>query len=219
MPDDVVSCIGKHLEDYSFEIYKDTELYKMFFKHDKPDDYKEYIKYISDIKNYKTYEEYDFTESCKTDINFLLLNIKKYYKELKIKTYEIKFKHAKCTEKGCADEIIISPKIYFYNKDKFNCLCISIIDVKNRPFIKIPFNDIEVEKINKIFEELIKDFKLYTKRCVAFNCKYNNEFDLKLKKYLKQNKTKIIKIDDKPKQVNLTTEIDDKIREREELMD
>ena len=53
MPDDVVSCIGKHLEDYSFEIYKDTELYKMFFKHDKPDDYKEYIKYISDIKNLK----------------------------------------------------------------------------------------------------------------------------------------------------------------------
>ncbi len=28
MPDDVVSCIGKHLEDYPFEIYKDTELYK-----------------------------------------------------------------------------------------------------------------------------------------------------------------------------------------------
>jgi len=219
MPDDVVSCIGKHLEDYPFEIYKDTELYKMFFKHDKPDDYKEYIKYISDIKNYKTYKEYDFTESCKTDINVLLLNIKKYYKELKIKTYEIKFKHQKYTEKGCEDEIRISPKIYFYNKDKFNCLCISIIDVKNRPFIKIPFNDIEVEKINKIFEELIKDFKLYTKRCVAFNCNYNNEFDLKLKKYLKQNKTKIIKIDDKPKQVNLTTEIDDKIREREELMD
>ncbi len=67
-----------------------------------------------------------------------------------------------------------------------------------------------MEKINKIFEELIKDFKLYTKRCVAFNCNYNNEFDLKLKKYLKQKKTKIIKIDDKPKQDNLTTEIDDK---------
>ena len=50
MPNDVVSCIGKHLEDYPFEIYKDTELYKLFFKHDKPDDYKEYIKYISDIK-------------------------------------------------------------------------------------------------------------------------------------------------------------------------
>ena len=47
----------------------------MFFKHDKPDDYKEYIKHINDIKNYKTYEEYDFTESCKTDINFLLLRI------------------------------------------------------------------------------------------------------------------------------------------------
>ena len=28
----------------------------------------------------------------KTDLNFLLMNIKKYYKELKIKTYEIKFK-------------------------------------------------------------------------------------------------------------------------------
>jgi len=105
MPNDVVSCIGKHLEDYPFEIYKDTELYKMFFKYDRPDDYKEYIKYISDIKNNKTYEEYDFTESCKTDINFLLLIIKKYYKELKIKTYEIKFKHEKYTERGCEDEI------------------------------------------------------------------------------------------------------------------
>ena len=52
----------------------------MFFKHDKPDDYKEYCKYISDIKNYKTYKEYDFTESCKTDINFLLLNIKNVLK-------------------------------------------------------------------------------------------------------------------------------------------
>ena len=88
----------------------------------------------------------------------------------------------------------ISPKIYFYNKDEFNCLCISKIDVKNRPFIKIPFNDVEVVKINKIFEELIKDFKLYTKRCVAFNCNYNNEFDLRLKKYLKLNKTKKIKL-------------------------
>ena len=65
----------------------------MFFKHDKPDDYKEYIKYISDIKKYKTYEEYDFTESCKTDINYLLLSIKKYYKGLNIKKYEIKFKN------------------------------------------------------------------------------------------------------------------------------
>jgi hypothetical protein len=50
MPNDVVSCIGKHLEDYLFEIYNDTELYKIFFNLDKPDDYKEYIKYISDIK-------------------------------------------------------------------------------------------------------------------------------------------------------------------------
>jgi hypothetical protein len=204
MPADVISCIGNHLEDYPFEIYKDTELFKMFFKHDKPDDYKEYIKFIDDVKyNYTIPKEYDFTESCKTDINFLLLNIKKYYKGLNIKKYEIKFKHQKYTERGCKDEIEISPKIYFYNKDEFNCLCISKIDVKNRPFNKIPFNDVEVEKINKIFEELIKDFKLYTKRCVAFNCNYNNEFDLKLKKYLKQNKTKIVKIDDKPKPVNL----------------
>ena len=70
MPADIISCIGNQLEDYPFKIYDDTELYKLFFKHDKPDDYKEYIKYISDIENYKTYEEYDFTESCKTDINF-----------------------------------------------------------------------------------------------------------------------------------------------------
>jgi len=219
MPADVISCIGNHLEDYPFEIYKDTELYKMFFKHDKPDDYKEYIKYISDIKNYKTYEEYDFTESCKTDINFLLLNIKKYFKELKIKKYEIKFKHQKYTERGFKPEIKISCIIYFYDKDKFNCLNLSemhVTEIKqhfvddvykgvsqlSRPFNNF-FSNVEVEKINKIFEELIKDFKLYTKRCVAFNCNYNNEFDFKLKKYLKQNKTKIIKIDDKPKQINV----------------
>ena len=204
MPADVINCIGNHLEDYPFEIYKDTELYKMFFKHDKPDDYKEYCKYISDIENYKTYEEYDFTESCKTDINFLLLNIKKYFKKLKIKKYEIKFKHQKYTE------IKISPEIYFYDKDNFNCLCISEMYVTERKKIikddvyegvsqlSRPFNNfftnVEEKKINKIFEELIKDFKLYTKRCQAFNCKYNNEFDLRLKKYLKQNKTKIIKL-------------------------
>ena len=28
MPDDVISCIGNQLEDYPFEIYKDTELFK-----------------------------------------------------------------------------------------------------------------------------------------------------------------------------------------------
>ena len=216
MPADVISCIGNHLEDYPFEIYKDTELYKLFFKHDKPDDYKEYIKYINDIKNYKTYEEYDFTESCKTDISFLLLNIKKYFKELKIKKYEIKFRHEKYTERGLEPEIKISPKIYFYDKDNFNCLCISEIHVTKRKIIingyseasrpfKDYFTNVEVEKINKIFEELIKDFKLYTKRCVAFNCNYNNEFDLRLKKYLKQNKTKII--NDKPKQINEAIDI------------
>ena len=48
-------------------------------------------------------------------------------------------------------------------------------------FEKGYFKDVEVEKINKISEELIKDFNLYTKRCEAFNCNYNNEFDLKLK--------------------------------------
>ena len=117
MPTDIINCIGNQLEDYPFERYKDTELFKMFFKHDKPDDYKEYIKFIGDIKyKYREPKEYDFTESCKTDFNFLLMNIKKYYKELKIKTYEIKFKHEKYTEKGCADEIIISPKFIFIIK-------------------------------------------------------------------------------------------------------
>ena len=132
MPADIISCIGKHLENYSFEIYNDTELFKMLFKHDKPDDYKEYIKYISDIKNNKTYEEYDFTESCKTDLNFLLLNIKKYFKELKIKKYEIKFRHVKYTARGLEPEIKISPKIYFYDKDNFNCLRISEVHVTER---------------------------------------------------------------------------------------
>jgi hypothetical protein len=65
------------------------------FKHDKPDEYKEYIQYINDIKENKTHKEYDFTESCKIDLNIFLPNIKKYFKELKIKTYEIKFKHEK----------------------------------------------------------------------------------------------------------------------------
>ena len=178
MPADVIKCIGDQLEDYPFKIYDDTELYKMFFKHDKPDDYKEYIQYINDIENYKTYKEYDFTESCKTDINFLLLNIKKYFKELKIKKYEIKFRHEKYTERGLEPEIKISPKIYFYDKDNFNCLRISEIHVTERKIIingyseasrpfKDYFTNVEVEKINKIFEELIKDFKLYTKRCEA----------------------------------------------------
>ena len=89
MPADVIKCIGDQLEDYPFEICKDTELFKMFFKHDKPNDYKEYIKFINDINNYKTYEEYDFTESCKTDIKFLLLHIKKYYNELNIKNMKL----------------------------------------------------------------------------------------------------------------------------------
>ena len=40
MPADIISCIGNQLEDYPFKIYDDTELYKSFFKHDKPDDYK-----------------------------------------------------------------------------------------------------------------------------------------------------------------------------------
>ena len=226
MPADIISCIGNQLEDYPFKIYDDTELYKLFFKHDKPDDYKEYIKYINDIKNYKTYEEYDFTESCKTDISFLLLNIKKYFKELKIKKYEIKFRHEKYTERGLEPEIKISPKIYFYDKDNFNCLRISEIHVTERKIIingyseasrpfKDYFTNVEVKKINEIFEELIKDFKLYTKRCEAFNCTYNNEFDLKLKKYLKQNKTKIIKTDDKPKQINLLDSSTDILKDDE----
>ena len=58
----------------------------------------------------------------------------------------------------------------------------------SRPFNHF-FTNVEVKKINKIFEELIKDFKLYTKRCEAFNCKYNNEYTLKRNKYFKQNKT------------------------------
>jgi hypothetical protein len=31
MPDDVISCIGKQLEDYPFKYYEDTELYKFWF--------------------------------------------------------------------------------------------------------------------------------------------------------------------------------------------
>ena len=94
------------------------------------------------------------------------MNIKKYFKELKIKTYEIKFKHQKITERGFKEEIKISPIIYFYNKDKFNCLCISnihVTEIKQR-FVDVvykgiselsrPFNDfftnVEVKKSNKI---------------------------------------------------------------------
>ncbi len=53
MPDDVISCIGIQLVDYPFKCYDDTEFYKLFFKHDKPDDYKEYIQYITDNKDNK----------------------------------------------------------------------------------------------------------------------------------------------------------------------
>ena len=45
----------------------------------------------------------------------------------------------------------------------------------SRPFNNF-FTNVEEKKINKIFEELIKDFKLYTKRCEAFNCKYSIQF-------------------------------------------
>ena len=57
MPDDVTSCIGKQLVDCPFKCYEDTELFKMFFKHDKADDYKEYIQYLTDIKNNKTHKK------------------------------------------------------------------------------------------------------------------------------------------------------------------
>ena len=43
----------------------------------------------------------------------------------------------------------------------------------------------------------MKDFKLYTKRCEAYNCNYSNEYRLKRENFIKKNKTKIIKIDDK----------------------
>ncbi len=50
MPTDIINCIGNQLEDYPFKIYDDTELYKLFLKHDKPDDYKEDIKYKMILK-------------------------------------------------------------------------------------------------------------------------------------------------------------------------
>ncbi len=48
----------------------------------------------------------------------------------------------------------------------------------------------EENKTNKLFEELIEDFKLYTKRCEAYNCNYSNEYTLKWKNFfskIKQN--------------------------------
>ena len=142
----------------------------MFFKHDKPDDYKEYIQYLTDIKNNKTHKKYDFTESCKININVFLPNLKEYFKELKMKTYEIKFKHEKILKIPYVPipEIKITPIIYFYDKNKFNCLIIyeTYIDIIN----KVVENDFqkrsrecskaskyfEENKINKLFEELIK---------------------------------------------------------------
>jgi hypothetical protein len=56
MPDNVISCIGNQLIDYPFKCSDDTKLYKLFFKLDKPDDYKEYIQNITDIKDNKTHE-------------------------------------------------------------------------------------------------------------------------------------------------------------------
>ena len=59
---------------------------------------------------------------------------------------------------------------------------------------KIPFNDIEVEKINKIFEELIKDFKLYTKRCEAYNCNFSTEYRLKRENFIKKIKQNLFNL-------------------------
>ncbi len=52
----------------------------------------------------------------------------------------------------------------------------------------------EENKINKLIEELKQDFKLYTKRCEAYNCKYSNEDTLK-RIFFQQNKTKCINPD------------------------
>ncbi len=54
------------------------------------------------------------------------------------------------------------------------------------------FKCFEENKINKLIEELKKDFKLYTKRCEACNCKYSNEDTLKKNKVFQQNKAKYI---------------------------
>jgi hypothetical protein len=175
----------------------------LFFKHDKPDDYKEYIQYITDIKDNKTHNQYDFTESCKTDFNIYLSNKKKYFKELKIKTYEIKFKHKKLL-KVIMIQVQKLKNTYniFLRKNKFNCLIIyeTYIDIINKVVENVfrkrsreyskDSKYFEENKINKLFEELIKDFKLYTKRCEAYNCNYSNEDTLKKKKKstkIKQN--------------------------------
>ncbi len=76
-------------------------------------------------------------------------------------------------------EIKISAKIHFYDKNNFNCLCISEINAteKEKKYVDAvykgttegsnPFKDIftnvEEKEINKIFEELTKSFNLYTK--------------------------------------------------------
>ena len=112
---------------------------------------------------------------------------------MKIKTYEIKFKHEKIIESHYdpSPEIKITPIIYFYDKNNFNCLIIyeTYIDIINK-FVENDFQKrsrecsksskyFEENKINKLFEELIKDFKLYTKRCEAYNCNYSNADCLK----------------------------------------
>ena len=43
-------CIGKQLVDYPFKCYEDTELYKLFFKHDKRDDYKNIFNILLILK-------------------------------------------------------------------------------------------------------------------------------------------------------------------------
>ncbi len=75
---------------------------------------------------------------------------KKYFKELKIKTYEIKFKHEKIIEShyNPSPEIKITPVIYFYDKNNFNCLIIyeTNIDIINK-FVE---NDFQ-KKIKRMF--------------------------------------------------------------------
>ena len=187
LPSDIIPSISKYLGDHPLAVHYDPDLYNLFFKHDEPTDYKDYIEYKEKIQNNKLCcdQEYDFTESNKTDLSYLLKLVKRKYKN--IRTCEIKFYHAKYLESW--EQKHLSPfKLYFYDKHDFNCLTMNktsistikllsknesetIRQIRNKNISDLFEDKTEQKKIHQIFEELENDFKVYIKRCIAFNYK------------------------------------------------
>ena len=179
LPSDIIPYISKYLMNYTFDLLKDPELYTFFFKFHKPTDYKNYIKYMNKLKNneYATDALYDFTESHNMDLSFLLRTVKQQYKN--IKSFEIKFLDDKSLKSWEKHKYSVSPFIIlFYNKTQFKCLKVSesrITECKldgtsgSKDIKQLFKNKDEQDKIKHIFQDLINDFELYKKRCMAYS--------------------------------------------------